>query len=408
MGPEGWSDCTFEELFDFKNGVNAEAKNYGTGTKFVNVMDVFDSSSITQDRIRGSVQITDAQQKTYGLQRGDILFNRTSETPEEIAFASVYLDDRPAVFGGFVIRARPKTKHLDPEFAKYCFNTPTIRRELIRRSQGAIRGNIGQAEMRGVPIALPPLCEQERIAEILSSWDHAIEAVEKLLANSTDQKKALMEQLLTGRTRLRKATSEWQSSRLGDLFTERSESGASLLPLLSITGAAGVIDREEVGRKDTSSRDKSKYRLICPGDIGYNTMRMWQGVSGLSTKQGIVSPAYTVVTPRPNVHGPYMAYLFKLPRTIHDFRRYSQGLVSDTWNLKFRHFKEISVKVPGIEEQKHIAKILELADRERTGLEQQVEKLRLEKRALMQQLLTGKRRVDTPESERQSRSARGS
>ena len=94
-----------------------------------------------------------------------------------------------------------------------------------------------------------------------------------------------------------------------------------------------------------------------------------------------------------------MAYLFKLPRTIYDFRRYSQGLVSDTWNLKFRHFKEIEVCVPGIVEQKAVAATLEVSDQELLVLEDIKEKLALEKKALMQQLLTGKRRVRVAEQE---------
>ena len=96
MVPEGWSSRPLGVLLDFKNGVNTDAANYGAGTKFVNVMDVFGGTSLTQERILGSVTVTDRQRAEYALRHGDILFNRTSETREEIAYASVYLDDRPA------------------------------------------------------------------------------------------------------------------------------------------------------------------------------------------------------------------------------------------------------------------------------------------------------------------------
>ncbi|MFP4040805.1 MAG: restriction endonuclease subunit S, partial [Desulfosudaceae bacterium] len=138
---------------------------------------------------------------------------------------------------------------------------------------------------------------------------------------------------------------------------------------------------------------KSKYLRIRPGDIGYNTMRMWQGVSALSPHEGIVSPAYTIATPKKGVDGEFMAYLFKLPKTIHLFYRYSQGLTSDTWNLKFRHFREIKVTIPDIEEQKAIAQILKTCDAELALLRNKLTALQKQKRGLMQKLLTGQWRV---------------
>ena len=88
-----------------------------------------------------------------------------------------------------------------------------------------------------------------------------------------------------------------------------------------------------------------------------------------------------------------MSYLFKLPKTIHDFYRHSQGLVSDTWNLKYPNFSKIKVIVPEYNEQEKIASILATADQQTANLILQLETLQLEKKSLMQQLLTGKRRV---------------
>jgi type I restriction enzyme S subunit len=120
---------------------------------------------------------------------------------------------------------------------------------------------------------------------------------------------------------------------------------------------------------------------------------MWQGVSGFSSLEGIVSPAYTICTPNKKVDSEFMAYLFKLPETIHLFYRYSQGLTSDTWNLKFRHFKEIKVTIPEIEEQRAIAKVLKTCDEEIRLLRKKLEALKKQKRGLMQKIFTGKWRV---------------
>ena len=93
----------------------------------------------------------------------------------------------------------------------------------------------------------------------------------------------------------------WSEHRLDDLFTERRERNRPNLPLLAVTGKYGVVDRDFLEKRDTSNADKSKYLRVVSGDLVYNTMRMWQGVSGLAPKEGIVSPAYTVVTPAENI-----------------------------------------------------------------------------------------------------------
>lgn len=191
----------------------------------------------------------------------------------------------------------------------------------------------------------------------------------------------------------RKEAGDWKAYKLGDLFTERVEGKQDSLPLLSITRDDGIVLRDSVGRKDTSNEDKSKYLRICPGDIGYNTMRMWQGVSALSQIEGIVSPAYTIIVPNEKIDARFAAYLFKLEEMIFTFYRHSQGLVSDTWNLKFEHFKKIRVHIPMRAEQERAVRILTAADDLINAHKAQIKKLRKEKSALMSQLLTGKRRV---------------
>lgn len=265
--------------------------------------------------------------------------------------------------------------------------------------QGAGRYKLNKAALEKLPLLVPPTVEQKKIARTLSVWNKAITTTEALIENSVQQKNHLMQQLLTGKKRFTEFDGEWSEFRLGELFKERVETGNENLPLISITSAKGVICRSEVGRKDTSNSDKSKYRKICPDDIGYNTMRMWQGVSGLSDMEGIVSPAYTIVIPQKNVNPLFASYLFKLPKLVHLFRRNSQGLVSDTWNLKYPHFAKIKWNFPSIKEQIKIAKTLTNVDKETGLLEQQLADLKQEKKALMQQLLTGKRRVKIDDKE---------
>ena len=245
-----------------------------------------------------------------------------------------------------------------------------------------------------IPVPIPTIAEQRKIGLILGTLDREVGTLEMLIAAKLERKRGLMQQLLTGRKRFKEFKGErWRTYRLGELFTERVEIGRTDLPLVAITGQNGVVQRDSLTKRDSSSEDKSKYLRITPGDIGYNTMRMWQGVAGLSKLEGIVSPAYTICVPTRKLDGQFAAYLFKTAPMIHAFHRNSQGLVDDTLSLKFPNFARIHVTIPDVPEQKRIAAVLATCDREIGLLQKQLEALKEQKRGLMQKLLTGEVRV---------------
>lgn len=291
------------------------------------------------------------------------------------------------------IKALIVSEDIYPKYLLFFLHAQKNRLLELVDSAGHGTGRLNSNSLKAFPVVVRPLQEQIAIADLLSTWDAAIEKIERLIATKEKQKKALMQSLLTGKRCLKGFRETWSECKLGDVFKERAERANDHLPLLSITREEGVIPRGDVDRKDTSSEDKSNYLRICPGDIGYNTMRMWQGVSALSSLEGIVSPAYTICTPKKGVDGEFMAHLFKLPQTIHKFYRFSQGLTSDTWNLKFHHFKEIKVSIPKIEEQQRIASLLNACNEEIGLVKKQAEAFRRQKRGLMQKLLTGQWRV---------------
>jgi type I restriction enzyme S subunit len=253
--------------------------------------------------------------------------------------------------------------------------------------------SLSKTTIDNIKIKLPPLSEQKAIANCLSTWETDISKQDALIKEKQQLKKALMQQLLSGKKRLSGFSGGWQENRLDFFFEERSERNNKGYQLLSI-GEAGVYPQDNSNKKDTSNNDKSKYKKICVGDIGYNTMRMWQGRSALSSLEGIVSPAYTIVKPKENTDSQFFAYLFKDPAVIHRFFRNSQGMVSDTLNCKFKDFAIIKLLLPtNKEEQIAIAQVLKIADQEINLLTNQRNQLQLQKKGLMQQLLTGKKRL---------------
>ncbi len=258
---------------------------------------------------------------------------------------------------------------------------------------GTAQPKLNREVCEKIPVLLPPEEEQNSISELLTTWDTAIEKQSELIEKLKLRKRAFMQQLLTGKKRLPGFSGEWEEVKLGDVFDERNETNRDDLPLLSITGDKGVIYQSDSDKRDLSNDDKSKYKRICPNDIGYNTMRMWQGRSALSELEGIVSPAYTIVTSRENVNVRFMAMLIQQPRVVYDFWTHSQGLVSDTLNCKYPDFCQVKVRIPTKEEQTVIASVLVKAEKEIELAKEKLANLQSQKRGLMQQLLTGKKRI---------------
>ncbi len=178
---------------------------------------------------------------------------------------------------------------------------------------------------------------------------------------------------------------EWVTTTLGECFQERVERSAEG-ELISVTINQGVIRASDLDRIDNSSDDKSNYKVVEVGDIAYNSMRMWQGACGYSLYKGICSPAYTVVIPQGNINVVYCFYMFKRNESLHLFRVNSQGLTSDTWNLKFPAFSQIKYNIPSVSEQEKIGTLLTTLDKLIAKLEAKLEKLRKLKQALLEKM----------------------
>ena len=154
------------------------------------------------------------------------------------------------------------------------------------------------------------------------------------------------------------------------------------MELLSVTMNGGVMQRSEIEGKDNSSEDKSNYKVVRKGDMVYNSMRMWQGANGVSPYDGIVSPAYTVLTAKLPICNEYFAALFKNYKLINEFKKNSQGMTSDTWNLKYPQIKTIKVYLPRVTEQEKVASLLVTLDKRIAAQATLVEQLKKYKRGL--------------------------
>lgn len=323
------------------------------------------------------------------VRSGTVLFTRKN-TPELVGDSAYVSEDVGELYLPDLIWELSTAPEIEPRWLNHWLQAPLFRRQIPSLSAGSSQSMVGisQGNFLASSVLIPPRCEQRRIASVLDAWDQAIDQTERLVTAKQRRYRGLLHSLVRFAFD-DNPSNVWVLHKLGQLFSERDERSAEL-PLLAITGEKGVVPRDELDRRQTASEDKSKYKVIRPDDIGFNTMRMWQGVFGKSAYTGIVSPAYTVVTAIDGLCDPtFISHLFAHPKAISLFHRYSQGLVDDTLMLKFPQFAEISMRLPDIGRQREIGKILE---GERAGLSPQsryLASLRTQKRGLMQKLLRG-------------------
>ncbi|EMF0383444.1 restriction endonuclease subunit S [Enterococcus hirae] len=242
-----------------------------------------------------------------------------------------------------------------------------------------------------MPLILPLKREQDKIAEFIINLDRTIALHQRELDLLEQTKQTYLKKMFpkTGEDKpeicFAGFTDAWEQRMLGDVFSERSER-SSEGELISVTINSGVVKASELDRKDNSSNDKSNYKKVEVGDIAYNSMRMWQGASGYSSYDGILSPAYTVIIPKEGIDSKFFAYDFKRHDMIQTFKRNSQGLTSDTWNLKFPTLKSVKVMVPCMEEQTKISNFFERLDTTITLHQRELDSLKEMKKTLLQKM----------------------
>ncbi len=251
-------------------------------------------------------------------------------------------------------------------------------------------------------VVIPAIYEQKRIIEILSTQNKVIELKEKLIAEKQRQKKYLMQQLLTGKMRLKGFNGEWKKTKFCDMFlrlTRKNKEGNT--NVLTISAQYGLINQEEFFNKSIASDDKSNYFLLYKGEFAYNKSYS-SGYSFGAFKplvrydKGIVSPLYICFTPTDNNLCPgFYAHYFEAGLMNHEIKAIAQegarnhGLL----NISVDDFFNMNIKKPPVKEQQEITEILSTADKEIDLLQKELEQEKQKKKAVMQLLLTGIVRV---------------
>ncbi|ELY5264650.1 restriction endonuclease subunit S [Vibrio cholerae] len=405
MVPEGWKVKQLADVCSkqISYGIVQTGEHQPNGIPCLRVVDLTKDEMHPEKMIRTSVEIHESYRKTI-LEKDEIVMALRGEVGL-VRQINTKLVGANITRGLARISAKPQL--VAPEFLLWELRSPKFRADLMRRVGGSALQEISLSELRKVQTLIPPLPEQKKIAKILSTWDKAITTTEQLLANSQQQKKALMQQLLTGRKRLLdkngvRFSGEWIHGRLGDLCTFKGGSAfkeeyqgqtAGELPFIKVSDMNLPGNERSIEYSnnwvsvETAKLMKAKpfpESSIVFAKVGaallLNRRRILSRPTIIDNNMMAAIPSNVADT----------EFLYQLLMAI-DFARFVQeGAVPSINQGDLSSFK---LSYPDVEEQQKIAAALSTTDQEIAVLQQKLEALKQEKKALMQQLLTGKRRV---------------
>lgn len=263
---------------------------------------------------------------------------------------------------------------------------------------GTAQPKLNREVCEKIPVLLPPKKEQNRLSELFTTWDTAIEKQSELIEKLKLRKRALMQQLLTGKKRLLGFSGEWKHVPIKSFANEQSNRNVDGINyiVLSCTKYDGLVPSLEYFGKQIYSNDLSSYKIIPQGHFAYATNHIEEGSVGYqsSYENGLISPMYTVfVTNKGKVNDTFLYAVLKSHHLIYLYKSMMEGSINRRGGLRWNPFSTIKIDLPSLEEQNAIASVLIKADKEIELAKDKLANLQYQKRGLMQQLLTGKKRV---------------
>lgn len=311
------------ELLSFQNGINADSDKYGKGIKYISVGDIINNDFITYDCIKGKVDISQKELNNYLVENGDILFQRSSETFEDIGNANVYLDEQPCTFGGFVIRGK-KIGEYDPKYLNYLLKSPNARKQVIRLGAGAQHYNINQESLNKIILSFPSAKEQEKISQFLTKIEEQIQLQNKIIEDYETLRNTINLQVIG------KKDPNTKISECLDCFSSsKKESDILVSPEgdFPAFGANGLIRRIDKYDYQTSGIS------IVKDGAGVGKMYYLTGKYSIVGTQNLLQ----------SKNGYNLVYLYYALQNF-DFRKYIVG--SGIPHIYFKDYKNESIYIP--------------------------------------------------------------
>jgi type I restriction enzyme, S subunit len=386
--PEDWVVKELNQLIkSISNGVtyDPDSKNGFPITRIETIAD----GTVNSNKV-GLTPFKTSFEK-FKLKKGDILYSHINSV-SQIGKTAYCAEDYDILHGMNLLLLKPN-HDVESKYLFYLLNSKYGRKPAYSAAKRAVnQASLSTTEIKQFKFPLPPLPEQRAIARVLSTADVAIHTTEKLIAQKELRKKWLMQQLLTGKKRLKGFEGEWKKRGAGEIFKSNTVKGFANEELLSATQDRGMIPRTMLeGRVTMPTTGTEGFKLVDIGDFVIS-LRSFQGGLEYSYYRGLVSPAYTVLKPKKPINEEFYKQYFKSYDFIGHLAIAVIG-IRDGKQISYDDFCTVKIPFPSLEEQTAIARVLQAADKEISLLKAKAEKLREQKKGLMQVLLTGKKRL---------------
>ena len=379
--PKHWKIKKLGEIGIFFKGKGVpKNKITDTGFKCLTYGDLYTKYNFVIEGVKSFIDKETAL-ISQEIRYGDICFAGSGETLEDIGKCATFIDDEIGYAGGDIIVFRTEQ---NPIVMSYLLNSDIAKKQKFSMGQGHSVVHIYSSQLEMLKLPLPPLKEQEKIAEILLTCDKAIRLTTQIITQLKQRNQGLAQQLLTGEK------SNYKT--IGKYIKEISNRNSNLQvkKVLSVTNSKGYINQFEQFGRELASSDVSNYKIVSKGQFAYNPSRVNVGSIDLlqDSEIGILSPMYIVFeTKKDYLSSKFLYYHLKSNSFLVRIPTYVQGSVRDT--LSFKALSEMEFFIPNIEKQKKITKILDTAHQELKLYEQKLQLLQAQKKTLMQKLLTG-------------------
>jgi type I restriction enzyme S subunit len=392
MLPEGWREVVLAEVTEkVMVGIASAATHAyrGSGVPMLRNLNIRPGRIEDVDLLFIDPEF-ERSHKGKRLRAGDVLVVRTGYPGVSAVVPARYTGAQ--CFTSLIVR--PRSEVLFAHYFCQFMNSPLGQRLSVGAEAGGAQKNLNAGELERLSLPLPPLAEQKRIAKALGVWDEAISATERLLIKCREQKSALSHSLLSSASRSRRDRTPLTRKPASEIFRPVSVRGNGDLPLLSVMQDVGVVPRDSLDRKVVMPDGSTEsYKRVEPGNFVIS-LRSFEGGLEYSRHRGLVSPAYTVIEPRIPISDDFYRHYFKSSDFIGRLAVAVIG-IRDGKQISYDDFAFLRLPAPSLREQQKIADALNAAEATCQVHQRQVERFRLEKRALMADLLTGRRRVRT-------------
>lgn len=395
-----WEKRKLNTLMSFSNGFNGGSELYGEGVPFISVMDILNNNYITFECIRGKVNIDPKTLSRFSVEYGDVLFQRSSENVEDAGTSNVYISDRPAAFGGFVIRGK-KTTEYDVYFMKNLLSSNSIRHQITSKAQGAQHINVSQEILSDVIVNMPSQSEQQRIGRVFASIDAIITLHQRKLDAIKEYKKGMLQKMFpkegekVPEIRFSGFTDNWEKKKLSDVLritTHKNGKTFKREDVLSVSDEYGCVNQIRFQGRSFAGEDISNYKIVKTGDIIYTRSPLQAKPFGIikivRQETGIVSPLYIV---NETVEGNDAEFLYRVFDLPYKTNNYLSPLVrkgaKNTMNISEAEWLSGEILVsPNYEEQKAIGSFFLEIDNLITLQQRKLDAMKEYKKGLLQQM----------------------